>query len=96
MSLYSNKLSDITKELNEKLWSQTEEHIKDALAELISRDLLVIEKTNSVFTQTATIDGKTELKVSQGISLIPKNFDYIKTLEAENELLKEKLKKSNE
>lgn len=72
------------------LYEQKEAAIRESLIELIERDLIVIEQTEPVLTQVETVNGP-EFKLMQSVRLVPKEFDYIKKLEAENEELKETL-----
>lgn len=73
------------------LLEQKEEYIKTALIELISRDLIVIEQTQPILIRSTDSQGKEEFKLQQGVRFVPKEFEYIKKLEAENKELKEKL-----
>lgn len=88
-------MNSFTKDLMYELLSQKEEYIKAALIELVSRGLIEIEETQPTVIQTQNID-KIEFKLVQSIRLVPKEFDYIKKLEAENKELKERLDKIKE
>lgn len=72
------------------LYEQKEAAIRESLIELIERDLIVIEQTEPVLTQVETVNGP-EFKLMQSIRLVPKEFDYIKKLEAEVAELRETL-----
>lgn len=84
----NNYISLITREL----LKQKEAILSEQLCELIKRDLIVIEETQPVVVRTEGLNGP-EFKLQQSVRLVPKEFDYIKKLEAENKELKEKLDK---
>lgn len=74
--------------LTRELLKQKEAIISEQLCELIKRDLIVIEETQPVVIRTEGPNGP-EFKLQQSVRLVPKEFDYIKKLEAENKELKE-------
>lgn len=88
----SETLNSIIQKAIMGLYEQKEAAIRESLIELIQRDLIVIEQTEPVLTQLNGPDGP-EFKLMQSIRLVPKEFDYIKKLEAENRELKESLKR---
>lgn len=71
------------------LWSQGETLVLSQLGELVTRGLLVIEKTQPVLTQEP--GPGCNLKVSQAVRLVLKDREYIEKLEGENADLKYRL-----
>jgi len=82
-----------TVEILSELASQTEKNILNQISDLISRGILVIEKTEPVLTQTKDLNGRYTLEMRQYIKLVSKEAEYIKSLEEENKTLKEVIHK---
>lgn len=80
---YAN-LSDVTKELTDKVAASTEESILSQLNYLISKGLLEVEHGPLVMTED-TINR--EVKVSRSVTLSLKDQEYIEKLERENDKL---------
>ena len=66
-------------QLGEEVAAQTQNAILESLSELVSRGLLVVEKTEMQFVQDATNYRK--LRVYQGVKLLLKDQEYIRALE---------------
>lgn len=93
---FSNSIKSLNNEILKAytdLAQQKEANILNQLTELISRGLIVIEQTQPVLTIAQELDeAKHTIKISQSVRLVPKDFEYIKKLEEENNQLKEQLK----
>jgi len=76
---------------------QQENLILEQLGELITRGLLVVEKTEPVLTGGWERDrDKYTVKLEQKIRLVLKDQEYIEKLEAENAEYKDLIKRLNE
>ena len=88
----SKLVSDTVDKLSKDILKQQDVYILSQLNELVSRGLIVVETTNPIITRENNfITGDFDIKISQGIRLVPKEFQYIKKLEEENKDLKSKL-----
>lgn len=63
-----------------------EKELMSQLNEIISRGLLVVEQTKMVLVKAVDSD---KIEAQFGIRLVPKEFEYIKKLEAENQKLRD-------
>lgn len=89
--------NNIIKDLSKQIAEQEEAFILEQLNELIKRDLIVIEKHAPIITQKRSLNtNSVELEVTSMIRLVPKEFEYIKKIEEENKVLKERLKNLKE
>jgi len=88
MAFMMNEISEVIRNVNR----QKDEYLKKALNELVSRDLIVIEQTEPVLIEVKLPGGGTEIRLEQAIRLVPKEFEYIKKLEATNARLRDAIK----
>jgi hypothetical protein len=97
MADYFSSTEAYTNLMVHELLKQKEEYIRVALVELISRGLIVIEENHPVLIKIEEFDAeRCQFKLVRSIRLVPKEFEYIQKLEAENKELKEKLDKIKE
>jgi hypothetical protein len=91
--MLQNSMNEIVTKAVINLAEQKEKYILQQLSELVSRGLIVIEETQPILVRGVQLVDQTtiELRMEQSVRLVPKEFEYIKKLEKENEELKAKL-----
>lgn len=93
-NLNENSMSKQFLEVYKSMSDQKEVVLLQQLAELVNRGLIEIESTQPILVQTQDQhSAAVKFEIHQKVKLVPKNFEYIQSLEKENAELKLKIEK---
>lgn len=87
-----NSVEETVNAVAKELWSSEEACLTKQLADMVSRNLLVVERQNPVVVLDPMTD---EIRIRTAVRLTLKDKEYIERLETENKELLERLEHLN-